>query len=369
MLLNQESYEEPVSSFLEDKEEEETVEKMEESSQAPEVLAAEVQTPEQDTPAPIETETQEAVEAIVVDDVEAIVVDDDEATDDVNTTVVESNTENQENTEAAPEPMDTEEQMDTEESKADEAEEKMQIPKKTEEEESKPKGKYEKRYFVGNIPKGTAAGSLKTYWEKFNGQFHMMKENSDRPYGFVSVFAESDSKAIEAEEHKVGESKLNIDPANKFELKYFVGGINKDVTKKSSFEQYFKQFGEITDCFVQNQRGFGFVTFSVYRRNSMKEFEDAQHTIDGRTVDIKPANPRPSDRDSGRGGRGGRGRGGRRPSRGSGYGGRGYDDYGPPPQRYERYGRRDDYGYAPRYDPYAPRGGQRYNPYGRRDYY
>jgi len=74
--------------------------------------------------------------------------------------------------------------------------------------------------------------------------------------------------------------------------KLFVGGLNHD-TIEATIEQYFGQWGSVTDCTVKRlpdgkSRGFGFVTFSNV--DAMEEcFENQPHTIDGKKVDLRKA--------------------------------------------------------------------------------
>jgi len=97
--------------------------------------------------------------------------------------------------------------------------------------------------------------------------------------------------------------------------KIFVGGLSWD-TDQDSLQNYFGQFGEITDCCVmKNQqtgksRGFGFVTFKDPSTVDVI-ISSKNHQIDNRSVDAKACNARGSTpKTGGRGGYGGGGGGG-----------------------------------------------------------
>jgi len=78
--------------------------------------------------------------------------------------------------------------------------------------------------------------------------------------------------------------------------KVFVGGLSWETTQESLLS-YFSKFGEVIDCVVMKNadsgrsRGFGFVTFSD-PNNIDSVTKACPHTLDGRTIDPKPCNPR-----------------------------------------------------------------------------
>ncbi|KAI8116435.1 Heterogeneous nuclear ribonucleoprotein 27C [Lucilia cuprina] len=78
--------------------------------------------------------------------------------------------------------------------------------------------------------------------------------------------------------------------------KLFVGGLSWETTQEN-LSRYFCRFGEIIDCVVMKNnesgrsRGFGFVTFAD-PANVQHVLQSGPHTLDGRTIDPKPCNPR-----------------------------------------------------------------------------
>ena len=93
--------------------------------------------------------------------------------------------------------------------------------------------------------------------------------------------------------------------------KLFVGGLSYD-TDNNTLKEYFERYGPLSDYIVmrfpdsQRSRGFGFVTFEG--KASLEDCFAAQpHTLDGRTVELKRAQPR---EETSRGGGGGGRRGG-----------------------------------------------------------
>lgn len=79
----------------------------------------------------------------------------------------------------------------------------------------------------------------------------------------------------------------------------FVGGLSWETTEKT-LTDYFSKFGEISDCVIMlhpesgQSRGFGFLTFADPKA-CQAVIDTSPHTIDGRTVDPKPAVPRDTD--------------------------------------------------------------------------
>ncbi|EAA00972.5 heterogeneous nuclear ribonucleoprotein 27C [Anopheles merus] len=78
--------------------------------------------------------------------------------------------------------------------------------------------------------------------------------------------------------------------------KLFVGGLSWE-TSHENLQRYFSRYGEVIDCVVMKNnetgrsRGFGFVTFAD-PENVERALENGPHTLDGRTIDPKPCNPR-----------------------------------------------------------------------------
>ncbi|XP_044736557.1 heterogeneous nuclear ribonucleoprotein 27C isoform X3 [Chrysoperla carnea] len=78
--------------------------------------------------------------------------------------------------------------------------------------------------------------------------------------------------------------------------KLFVGGLSWE-TSQDNLQRYFSRYGEVIDCVVMKNsesgrsRGFGFVTFSD-PANVALVLQSGPHTLDGRTIDPKPCNPR-----------------------------------------------------------------------------
>nr|CAH7744669.1 unnamed protein product [Callosobruchus chinensis] len=78
--------------------------------------------------------------------------------------------------------------------------------------------------------------------------------------------------------------------------KLFVGGLSWETTQ-DNLQRYFSRYGEVIDCVVMKNaesgrsRGFGFVTFADPANVSVV-LQNGPHTLDGRTIDPKPCNPR-----------------------------------------------------------------------------
>lgn len=78
--------------------------------------------------------------------------------------------------------------------------------------------------------------------------------------------------------------------------KLFVGGLSWETTQEN-LQRYFSRYGEIVDCVVMKNnetgrsRGFGFVTFAD-PSHITTVLQNGPHSLDGRTIDPKPCNPR-----------------------------------------------------------------------------
>lgn len=78
--------------------------------------------------------------------------------------------------------------------------------------------------------------------------------------------------------------------------KLFVGGLSWETTQEN-LQRFFSRYGEIVDCVVMKNnetgrsRGFGFVTFAD-PGNITSVLQNGPHSLDGRTIDPKPCNPR-----------------------------------------------------------------------------
>jgi len=74
--------------------------------------------------------------------------------------------------------------------------------------------------------------------------------------------------------------------------------LTPPMTAPATIREYFSRFGEVQDACVltepgtRRSRGFGFVTFTEAASVDVLFASGALHTLDGRTVEIKPAVPR-----------------------------------------------------------------------------
>lgn len=78
--------------------------------------------------------------------------------------------------------------------------------------------------------------------------------------------------------------------------KIFVGGLPISCTEEE-FKEYFEKFGNVVEAHIMSDhqtgisRGFGFVTFAS-EEVVEKVFEQSQHDIKGKTVEVKRAEPK-----------------------------------------------------------------------------
>eukprot|EP01135_Chromosphaera_perkinsii_P011190 Nk52_evm17s2356 gene=Nk52_evmTU17s2356 len=230
------------------------------------------------------------------------------------------------------------------------------------------------KMFVGGLSWGTTREGLQDYFNKY-GEIEecviMMDTHSGRSRGFgfltfkdpssIEKVVESgphvlDQRTIDAKraiprgQRQEGRGGFRDMPKTK---KVFIGGLPISVTEEN-LKTYFVTFGEVTDCHLmldretQRSRGFGFVTFA--NDDSVENVcTERWHTFDGKSCEVKRAEPRNHVGGGfrGRGGfRGGRGGYNRYNNQGDMYGNQwapGYNygppqGYGPPQQMYGGYG-------------------------------
>merc|ERR1712199_23784 len=77
----------------------------------------------------------------------------------------------------------------------------------------------------------------------------------------------------------------------KTEGKLFVGGLAPESTKES-LDAYAGAWGEIADSVVFPGRGFGFITFKNPEDSKRFMEHEGGHSIDGKTIDLKEAQPK-----------------------------------------------------------------------------
>lgn len=100
--------------------------------------------------------------------------------------------------------------------------------------------------------------------------------------------------------------------------KLFVGSLPKENFNTEALKSYFSQWGVLTDSWVSEGRGFGFVTYEdcngAYKA-LLHGLNSGHSVVEGMQLDVKWATPKPSKGGGGRGnnwgaqGRGGYGRG------------------------------------------------------------
>jgi len=192
------------------------------------------------------------------------------------------------------------------------------------------------RLFVGQIPQGTSMAEFNEFCTTIGAQCDFLKEGTERPFGFINVSDEESRDELLRNPQTFKETKLSITLAKSKTVKFFLGGITKE-TSEDMINKHFAQFGTVHEAFVVKNRGFGFVSIESQQIKVLDAIPTGTHTIDGRTIDVKVAQPKKHG-----GGRGGWGGG-----YGGGYGG--YGGYGPPPPYggYAPYG--GGYGYGPPY--------------------
>ena len=102
----------------------------------------------------------------------------------------------------------------------------------------------------------------------------------------------TDTEEAAAETKAPAEGDL-IKASEDNDLKMFVGGLSWD-TQAPDLKEYFKTFGEVTDCEIkkdgatERSRGFGFVLFSN-KESVEKVLAQKEHMLNGNKIDPKKA--------------------------------------------------------------------------------
>jgi|EP00670_Eutreptiella_braarudii_P003172 RNA recognition motif-containing protein len=165
------------------------------------------------------------------------------------------------------------------------------------------------KYFIGGLSRETTSESLKAYFELFgelSDAVVMMKDNRSRGFGFVT-FAQPEAVPpnFVTSMHLVDGKQVDVKAAIPEEelqtstgvKKLFIGGLTATTTKEH-LEQHFGQFGTLTDAVVMETngrpRGFGFVTFETEDQAESAFRFAPGHQLDGKTVDVKKAEPKGS---------------------------------------------------------------------------
>jgi len=167
----------------------------------------------------------------------------------------------------------------------------------------------QRKLFIGGLSWQTTEESLKEYFESLGFKIEkaiIMKDKvtgRSRGFGFITLVNVEDIDKVVAAKLHLGrkiEAKRAI-PKREMEnnsRKFFVGGIPIQLTVQE-FRKYFETFGTVTDIQIMTERnsghsrGFGFVTFDD--DNVARQVLAAKHTILGKTVEVKKAQPKKND--------------------------------------------------------------------------
>lgn len=151
---------------------------------------------------------------------------------------------------------------------------------------------------VLGIPFSTTQEELYQYFNENCGEvaFCELKVNRDtkksRGFGFLRFVQEEGAQEALRGPHMLEGRRLEIRLARKKDevpMKLFIGKLLNGTTKED-VEDYFSDFGDLTDVFVPDGRGFAFVTFA--------DQEDAQkvlrlsHVLKGNRIHVTPAIPK-----------------------------------------------------------------------------
>ncbi|DBA69944.1 TPA: hypothetical protein ACH3X2_012437 [Trebouxia sp. C0005] len=154
------------------------------------------------------------------------------------------------------------------------------------------------KLFLGGLDNATTKDTLLNYCRQWGDvSDYVLMEG--RGFGFVTFTDPAHAQSfLETRQHIIDGKKVeakaavprNSGSGNSLTKKMFVGGTG-DIADEE-FSQYFSQFGEIEDCVILRKpdggsRGFGFVTYKD--EMSVEKCLVMQHSLSGKTVELKRA--------------------------------------------------------------------------------
>eukprot|EP01001_Neometanema_parovale_P006720 NODE_3068_length_1285_cov_77.132530_g2913_i0.p1 GENE.NODE_3068_length_1285_cov_77.132530_g2913_i0~~NODE_3068_length_1285_cov_77.132530_g2913_i0.p1 ORF type:complete len:383 (-),score=116.66 NODE_3068_length_1285_cov_77.132530_g2913_i0:136-1212(-) len=177
-----------------------------------------------------------------------------------------------------------------------------------------PAGPPSKKVFIGGLSPMSTRDSLTTYFSQFGQVVDvavLMDPITGMPRGFGFVTFANDEIAAAA----IANRKQTID-GKEVEVKFsenrepgavapaeakklFVGGL-PPTASKDNIQAWFKQFGPVIEVILPMDnmtgmpRGYGFVTFDS-EDEAQAALRHSEHTIEGKTVDVKPSQAKRAD--------------------------------------------------------------------------
>lgn len=211
-----------------------------------------------------------------------------------------------------------------------------------------------RRIFCGGLPKKLGEGAFREYFEKFGEliDVELMQrpgDNRNRGFGFVKYSDVETSEKVISMHHILEGQKLTVNyakvPLPRDTRRFFIGSINKDAICEQDLSTYFSQYGVVEDVVIMKEKNFGFVALHNSNHSKLDSVLNDTHTINGETLQLEPAKPKPNrNRDMGPGGMPDHRFGG--PQRFNPYGGPMGGPWGPPPP-FGPYGHHHPYGPPP----------------------
>lgn len=165
-----------------------------------------------------------------------------------------------------------------------------------------------KKIWVAGLSYETSDDTLFNYFATFGSieKASTMKDKEtgkSRGFGFICFASQEVTDEVLAKTGlELDGRKLEVKPAvargatvNATPKKCYVAGLNEE-TSDETFKAHFSQFGTLTECSIQKgrdgkSRGFGFVTYES-EASAAKAISQAEHVLDGKSVDCKAAVPK-----------------------------------------------------------------------------
>jgi len=179
-----------------------------------------------------------------------------------------------------------------------------------------------RKIFVGGVSKrDTTSESFEQFFKSFGEveDIILMKaqdgSGGHRGFGFVTYKEQAVTDSVLAQKGQLDLDGRQVDvkiafppemspPGGSDGKKLFVGSLPKDGYSADDLKQYFSKWGVITDSWVSEGRGFGFVTFEDTNGSykALIHGMNSEHSVrDGIQLDVKWATPK-TNQVGGRGG-------------------------------------------------------------------
>jgi len=164
------------------------------------------------------------------------------------------------------------------------------------------------KLYCGNLNKETTEDSLRDIMLQFGeitDCYILGPKGNNKGFGFVVYKSEDGVKSALESSVELDGSKIKIEKSmcrsddtewswggpkrNDGQQRLYIGNVSKSTTE-DQLKEHLSQYGEISDCVIMNERGFGFVTF--VDSESTSQALRADIVLNGEKLDVQRARPK-----------------------------------------------------------------------------